>query len=131
MKKFLLLCIPILACVAADVSFTLHGQPSEWWAGNYAAHRELNPVGQIALSYGPFITVLSFCVYAVALCSAAMWMIPQHAGILAITVTFGHILGVHSWCHSTTMFGARLATFAAAMVGICVTEYLCDKNQKT
>lgn len=131
MKKFLLLCCPILVCIAADVGFTLHGQPNTWWEGNWTTYRELNPVGQIALSFGPFLTGVSFCLYAVALCSAVMWLPNQYAAIITIAATFGHILGVHSWCNSCTMFGARLATFAAAMVGICVTEYLCDKNQKT
>lgn len=43
---------PAACLCTADIGFTLMGQPTIYWAGNYNSANELNPIANFALHIG-------------------------------------------------------------------------------
>lgn len=91
------LLLPALIVVAADVFLTLAGQSVEYWAGDYGAAIEANPLAYPFLAAHPsFFVGAAFLwggvVAGVVLCwthPCALW--------LSLAVTFGHAVAGSTW----------------------------------
>src|SRR3954447_24772294 len=91
------LCLPPLAACALDVGMTLQGQPPEYWAGEYALARELNPLAAVFLRYHPAAFALLAVAWAGTFCLAIRLLPRGLAFVTAFGLTFGHSLGAGSW----------------------------------
>lgn len=85
---------PAVSLCTADIGFTLMGQPTIYWAGNYESANELNPIANFALQQGPAL----FVVLGVA------WLI-----------TFS--LFTFAWRHPASIWNAKLIAVAHAVGG--------------
>lgn len=129
MRKFLLLCLPLLVALVADWGFTIQGQPRVWWEGNYAFHSELNPIGKWVLSYGPDFTCLAVAIYAWLCCVFILATPPRIAAMICTGLTVGHTIGWHSWCESFN--AARIAILATCILSLCTSEFLISEIKET
>ena len=89
--------MPAAIAYLIDNSLTLHGQSSEYWAGDYAAALEGNPLVRPILAWHPLAFVAAATLWfsllsVVILCwrrVAAVW--------LAVAVAFGHAVCGATW----------------------------------
>ena len=91
------LCVGPVAFCLLDVGLTLHGQPVEYWHGDYGTAFEGNPFFRWFLQQHPFaglgIVVAWISVFSLAI----LWLPTKLARVAAFTVLFGHTLGAASW----------------------------------
>ncbi len=90
------LVVPVVGLYAADVAFTLSGQPPTYWAGDHAAVNEINPIGHALLSRGPWAFVGV----------AAVW-----GGVASVVVLL--------WRHRVAIWGAKVLAVGHAIGGAC------------
>jgi hypothetical protein len=82
---------------AVDVALTLSGQQAEYWAGDYGALIEGNPVAVPLLLRGPWAFLTAALLWCVAiLFILGRWRHPI-ADWCAVLIAFGHALGGASW----------------------------------
>lgn len=94
-SRFLLVA-PAACLCTADIGFTLMGQPTIYWAGNYNSANELNPIANFALHQGPAL----FVGLGVA------WLVAFSL------VTF-------AWRHPASIWNAKLIAVAHTVGGAC------------
>jgi hypothetical protein len=91
------LCIgPLLFCLL-DGGLTLQGQPDAYWAGQYDWAVELNPLGRWPLQAHPAWFAAALLCWALAFCSAILYLPDNLARPFSFAVQFGHTLGAASW----------------------------------
>jgi hypothetical protein len=56
--------VPLVALFTIDIALTLRGQPDEYWAGDYQAVIEKNPIAYSVLVRGPEVFVVLVTVWA-------------------------------------------------------------------
>jgi hypothetical protein len=88
------LCLSALLPWAADVAFTLAGQPATYWAGEYATAREANPLAAWWLEVHPLAFVLGACLWA-GMFSA--FLLVRGSRPPALLVALSHGVGGSSW----------------------------------
>jgi hypothetical protein len=91
------LCLPPLAACILDVSFTLAGQRPEYWAGNYSAFDEANPVAAWFMQLHPLAFLGLIVVWAILFCLIiACW---ENSGtvVIAFVLTLSHSVGAGTW----------------------------------
>jgi hypothetical protein len=97
--------LPFLLTFVLDWCFTLYGQPSEYWAGNYACTNEASPFFRDLFMIHPLAAITGQLVW-VGLIIGLLVLLPEIlAVILFIFVVFGHIGGAYSWISPAITFG--------------------------
>jgi len=108
-RRFLGLCVPPLALGLIDGSMTLVGQSSFYWAGNYLAVNEANPVFAGLLQVHPLAFVAGAVIWLIMLGTTIVVLPRTVALILSIAVTFGHTIGSGNWLFGHFELGYQLA----------------------
>ena len=121
------LCLPPLVLCVLDVSLTLHGQYAEYWAGNYAAGREGNPLAAPFLRHHPATFALLAVAWAgpfasrSASCRATWLSSPRSASRSATRRAASWLLplGVPGWVLAVLLLWVRsgCSGFAPAACG--------------
>ena len=89
--------LPSSAACWADVAMTLVGQPARYWADEYAAVDEFNPLARILLAHHP-ATFAAAAVLAWAAVGAALLVVSRPlAMVIAFVVTFCHAVAAAGW----------------------------------
>lgn len=110
------LCVPPLALCVVDGAFTLLGQPAAYWAGEFAARNELNPLFDLLLAYNPFAFIAGWALWALGFGLAIILVSDSWALRMSYLLAFAHALGGAAWLAHAGFFGWPLAAglFAAA-----------------
>ena len=96
-RRLLEMGLPFLLVFLLDASLTLHEQPVEYWAGNYAWANEVSPYFRSLLVIHPIAFIVGALVW-VGLILELLVLLPEVlAAILFIFVVFGHTNGAYSW----------------------------------
>jgi hypothetical protein len=89
--------VPCLLAFLLDSSLTLHGQPAEYWAGNYTHTTEGAPFMRRLYMIHPLAAVAGYLVWA-GLMFGLLVLLPEVlAVILSIAIVFGHVAGAYTW----------------------------------
>src|SRR5262245_15517608 len=108
LRRVRLWLVPVAFC-AVDVTATLLGQPSDYWAGQRDQVREANPVADAILRWHP----LAFVVGAVALMGVYVLLIerlPRNlARVASFVIVFLHAVGAATWFVRLGVVGYALA----------------------
>jgi hypothetical protein len=96
-RRRLWLCLPPLLAFVCDAALTLAHQPVQYWQGDYTAVWEGNPLVRTLMEFGPAATLAAGLAYALAFCTALLWLRTTLARVLAFLLTFGHSVGAASW----------------------------------
>jgi rhodanese-related sulfurtransferase len=111
---------PVLMC-AVDASVTLLGQAATYWAGEYSAAKEANPLGLVLLWWHP-AAFAAGAMLSVALYVLLIERLSQHlAKVAAFLALSLHSLGAASWFVQTGPAGWAVAlgwlVFASWLLG--------------
>lgn len=88
-----------------DTGVTLWGQPPEYWAGDYNAINELNPIAAVVLRINPWV-FLAFGVLFMLLVSALfLWLRSPADKILLFFAVIMHAAAVSSWTYYRIFVG--------------------------
>ena len=102
------LCIPpILLCIV-DVTLTLVGQPSQYWAGNYAYVNEMSPAFNQLLQIHPAAAITGTVAEIMILVACILLLPNTLATILSVAATIGHTTGAATWLLGRFHFGFQL-----------------------
>ncbi len=96
-RRRLWLVAPAWAACAADVAFTLVGQPGDYWAGDFARADEANPVAHPFLTLHPLAFVAGAGAWAAAFGLLVLCGSPRMASVVAVLFTFSHAIGGAGW----------------------------------
>lgn len=91
------LLIPTWLFLALDVTFTLTGQPKEYWAGDFATAIEVNPAALPILAFHPGLFACLAVGWAGTLGVVGFRSRGAWATWLLAGVAFAHALGGCSW----------------------------------
>lgn len=96
-RRLLGMGLPFLFVFLLDFGLTLHGQPADYWAGNYACSNEQAPFFRRLYMIHPLAAVAGASAWA-ALTIGQFVLLPEVlAVILFIFVVVGHIYGAYTW----------------------------------
>lgn len=96
-RRLIGLGLPCLLAVLLDDGLTLHGQPPEYWAGDYAQTTEGAPFYRRLYAWHPAAAVCGHLAWA-SLLGGLLILLPEVlAVVLAIAVVFGHTAGAYTW----------------------------------
>jgi hypothetical protein len=111
LRERLWLCLPPLAAACADATATFAGQDARYWAGDYAAVREFNPVARIVLQHHPAAFVLATALWCVLLAAVILaWRgRPAFVVLLGFGVTFCHAVAAAGWVARAGALGVGAA----------------------
>jgi hypothetical protein len=126
-SRRLWLLAPAAVTFVADVTLTLSGQPSSYWAGDYATAVEANPFAYPLLAFSPWLFA-TLAVFWMALLSGVILFWPHPAsGWLAVVLTVLHAAGGSSWLVQLGWWGIVAAiaylALAAHVTGWCWRRY--------
>ena len=96
-RRLLGIGIPCLLAFLLDSGLTLHGQPAEYWAGDYSNTNEGGPLFRRLFMYHPLAVVAGYAVWAGILAGLIVLLPEVLAVIFSIAVVFGHVGGAYSW----------------------------------
>jgi len=97
--------IPCLVAFLLDSGLTLHGQPSEYWAGDYSHTTEGGPFWRRLYTIHPWAAVGGYALW-VGLGAGLLVLLPEVlAVILSIAIVFGHFAGAYTWLVRITSVG--------------------------
>src|SRR4051794_27046312 len=99
---------PLLLC-ALDGLLTLTGQPAAYWAGDFTAARELNPLFDLLLRQHPIAFLTGLAVWLTVLALAVLLLPRRLAFLAAFAGAFGHTWGATSWVVAFGVVGWLLA----------------------
>ena len=120
--RLLGLCVPPLLLLILDVSLTLLGQSSAYWAGDYSAVREGSPTFHHLLAIHPAAFAAGLLTWAAVFVALILLLPDTLALILGIAVTFGHTVGAATWLLYRFAYGYQacsgLSLVAAALLGL-------------
>lgn len=91
------LVLPPLGFYVADLTITLCSQTADYWAGNYAAVQESNPLARVLLEFDPWLFVGFGVLWGISFSLVlAAW---NHRGavVMSILLTLGHAFGISTW----------------------------------
>jgi hypothetical protein len=89
--------IPCLLAFLLDSGLTLHGQPAQYWAGNYNYTNEGWPLMRRLFMMHPLAVVGGYAVW-VGMMFGLLILLPEViAVILSIAIVFGHTAGAYTW----------------------------------
>lgn len=91
-----LLLLPLAAC-AADVAFTLLGQPPAYWARDRSAVLEFNPAARWLLLLHPAAFVAAAVVSSAIVAGLVLRASAGLAWGVSLLVTIGHSVAVAAW----------------------------------
>lgn len=81
---------------ATDVTCTLLGQPSDYWAGQYDLNLEANAIARYLLALSPFAFLAAAAVYALLFCYVIHRLPTFLAWWLSFALVFAHFGGARS-----------------------------------
>jgi hypothetical protein len=99
------LCLPPGILVLLDGVLTLQGQPSRYWAGDFALRRELNPVIDLLLAWHPGAFLLAWAAWSLLIVSLIFFSPVRIAFLVALVGTIGHVCGAASWLVESNIGG--------------------------
>jgi hypothetical protein len=82
---------------ALDGCLTLWGQPAAYWAGDYAAVNEGNPLPAGLLAIHPLAFAAAGVPYVLLLAGAILWLPRRCSEAVAALFSFSHTVGVLAW----------------------------------
>ena len=80
-----------------DSSLTLHGQSPDYWAGDYAAALEGNPLVHPILAWHPLAFVAAAAIWFASLSAVILFWRHSAAVWLAVAIAFDHAVGGATW----------------------------------
>src|SRR5688572_12711848 len=87
------LCLPPLTAFILDLTFTLHGQRPEYWAGDYSAVDEGNPVASWVMQIHPLLFLTCCFLYAAVLGLLLSCWRSSATVVLSFLLTLSHSVG--------------------------------------
>ena len=96
-RRLLGLGLPCLLAFAFDIGMTLHGQPAEYWRGDYSSTTEGAPFFRKLFAFHPLAAVAGECLWASIVLIGVLLLPELLAIILTIAVVFGHAAGGYTW----------------------------------
>jgi hypothetical protein len=125
-RRLLGLCLPPLLFCGFDMTLTLHGQPAQYWAGNYSQVNELSPTLGTWLRISPVAFVLG-CTLLAALAVTIILLLPDALALIAsIAGVMSGTYGASTWILYGThwRYGyqcmAGLVLLAAILLGLAI-----------
>jgi hypothetical protein len=122
--------LPCLLAYLFDIGLTLHGQPAEYWAGDYTRTTEGAPFVRKLFELHPVAAMAGEAVWAGIILALVLLLPEVLAVIFAIAVVFGHAAGGYTWLGIVparawfiTADGVFVA--AAALLGVGLYWSLC------
>jgi hypothetical protein len=105
-RRLIGLGLPCLLTWMLDVSLTLHGQPPEYWAGDYSRTTEGASFYRRLYTLHPAAAVGGHLVW-IALLAGLLLLLPEVlAVVLAIAAVFGHTFGASTWVTAALLYRA-------------------------
>lgn len=91
------LCLPPVVMALIDLTLTLTGQSSEYWAGDYHLAEEANPLARPFLIWSPFVFLGLGLIWVLAF-SAFILLAPRWTAVFtSVALTFSHSVGSSTW----------------------------------
>jgi hypothetical protein len=109
-KRGFWLAVPAVAAFAIDVALTLGGQSGAYWAGDYAAAVEGNPLALPLLVCGPCVFVALAVAWGLGVALLVTRWRHRASDGLALLFTFGHAVGGSTWLARFGPWGWLAAT---------------------
>jgi hypothetical protein len=116
-NPFWLALLPIFVCLA-DVGLTLHGQPVEYWHGDYAAVVEGNPLPRFFMELHPLAFIVLVFVWVAAFTVIILFAPPRWALFACLAIIVGHSIGTASWLVRGRPFGPWFAALFLITVSV-------------
>jgi hypothetical protein len=91
--------VPCLLAFAFDVGMTMHGQPAEYWAGDYSLTNEASPVFRKLFQIHPAAAAAGEGVWLSIIFLGIVLLPESLATIMTIAIVFGHTAGGFTWLH--------------------------------
>ena len=91
------LAVAPITMASIDFILTLLGQAGEYWAGDYQAVLEANPVARVLLETHPAALILAFVPYLATIAVLICRLRVDLARSMALLVTLGHSFGTSTW----------------------------------
>ena len=121
-RRFWLL-LPALTLYSADITLTLVGQPSEYWAGDYSGVVEYNPIVYLLLAYHPTAFAGAALVWGAAVGTFVLVARRPLAWWAGAVLALGSAVGGSSWLarQGTVDWALAVAYLVAAswLTGVC------------
>ena len=121
------LLVPVALTWAVDVGLTLAGQSAGYWAGDFTAADEANPLARPALARGSAAFVGLAVVWWAGLALLVLRTRPRAAFTVAAVAAAGHAIGGAAWLARYGPWGWAGATAylaaAAEAAGWCWRRY--------
>src|SRR6266852_3031289 len=92
-RRLLGLGLPCMLAFLFDTGLTLHGQPAEYWAGDYSSSTEGAPFFRKLFEMHPAAAVAGEGLWAVIILVLILLLPEVPAVILTITIVLGHMAG--------------------------------------
>jgi hypothetical protein len=96
-RRLIGLGLPCLFALLLDDGLTLHGQPTEYWAGDYSQTTEAAPFNHRLYVWHPVAAVGGHLLWAGVLGGLLLLLPEVLAVVLAIAAVFGHTAGAYTW----------------------------------
>lgn len=115
--------LPCLLAFSFDVGLTFHGQPTEYWGGDYAKTTEGSPFFRKLFEVHPLAAVAGEGLWAGIILVLILLLPEVLAVILAVTIVFGHTAGGSTWLIPVTwphwfQTGNGILLVAATVLGV-------------
>ena len=94
---------------ASDVTFTLYGQPTTYWAGDTAAANEANPLAYHLLAASPWLFCGMAALWLAVLGVVIVKWTSRWSNAVAMGIAFAHALGGASWLLRSSDWGLAIA----------------------
>jgi hypothetical protein len=91
------LCLPPVLLALLDGALTLAGQPAQYWSGDFAARRELNPFFDFLLAWHPGAFLAGLAVWCLGIGIVILFAPWRVSFLAALLFTLGHACGAGSW----------------------------------
>jgi hypothetical protein len=96
-RRLLGMGLPCLLAFAFDIGLTMHGQPTEYWQGDYAHTTEGAPFQRKLYMIHPLAAVAGHSIGLGCWITLILLLPEVLAVILSIAIVFGHTVGGYMW----------------------------------
>jgi hypothetical protein len=86
-----------LLAFSFDIGLTMHGQPAEYWAGDYSQTTEGAPFFRKLYKRHPLVAAAGDVLWAAIILTWILLLPEVLAVILTIAIVFGHTAGGYTW----------------------------------
>jgi hypothetical protein len=121
-RRLLGMGLPCLLALLLDTGLTLHGQPAEYWAGDYARTTEGAPFFRKLYVLHPLAGIAGVGAWAGIALSLLVLLPEVPAVVFAIAIVFGHTAGAYTWVGSLSAAWYQIANgmflASAAVLGV-------------